>query len=233
MKKLFVVFCFYFCAQAFSAETVFLLIRHGETDWNIEGRAQGHTNNPLNEKGMIQAKNLAERIASSHSDITSIYSSDLDRAYTTAQETAKKLNLEVEKRESLREVNNGAAEGLTWDEEEALYGSALQELNECYPDRQERWNYTHIPNAETNHQLLDRIKNELILIEASHRGEKVAVFAHGEIIKVLIADILDREEIPLIPNCAVVQIVYSSDTQANLYTFIAVEQATTNQILSN
>ncbi|MES2344570.1 MAG: histidine phosphatase family protein [Chlamydiota bacterium] len=223
MKKLFVLLCVCFCAQLFSSETVFLLIRHGQTDWNIEDRAQGHTNNPLNERGMMQAKNLAERIASSHSDITSIYSSDLDRAYTTAQETAKKLNLEVEKRESLREINNGAAEGLTLDEEELLYGPALQELNKRYPHRQERWNYTHIPNAETNHQLLHRIKNELMLIEASHKGEKVAVFAHGEIIKVLIADILDTENIPPIPNCAVVQIVYSSDTQAHPFTFIAVE----------
>src|SRR5690606_21641226 len=64
------------------AMTLLLLARHGETDWNREGRWQGHANVPLNERGREQARELAQRLAGVAIDV--IYASDLARAHETA-----------------------------------------------------------------------------------------------------------------------------------------------------
>jgi broad specificity phosphatase PhoE len=197
------------------------LIRHGQTDWNIDHRAQGHTNNPLNEKGVAQAHALAEKMGSYYSDITAIYSSDLDRAYATAQITAEKLHLQVEKREALRERNNGAAEGLTLEEERVLYGSSEEELNQLYPDFRERRKYCSIPGAETYAELLQRGREELLAIAMKHPEEKVAVFAHGEILVTFITDILDIEKMHL-PNCSVAEVLYNSNREKP-FQFIAID----------
>src|ERR1044071_3382976 len=77
----------------FSEETILILIRHGQTDWNAENRVQGQANSPLNELGRLQAKELSEKLVFEHSDISAVYSSDLDRAYDTAKETADRFNL--------------------------------------------------------------------------------------------------------------------------------------------
>lgn len=215
------LFLFY-STICFSSETVLFLIRHGQTDWNIAHRAQGHTNNPLNEKGIAQAKALAEKIGSCHSDITALYSSDLDRAFLTAQITAEKLHLQVEKRPQLRERNNGSAEGLTEEEEQALYGASEELLDQLYPHSQERWHYTSIPGAETYVELLQRAKDELIEIAMKHPGEKIAIFAHGEVLGVFLADLLGEVKPVSMPNCSIVEVHYHSEETLHPFQFIPI-----------
>src|SRR3954452_24611267 len=94
--------------------TTLLLVRHGETDWNAEGRLQGHTDRPLNEYGRRQAKELAARLAGGHVD--AIYASDLSRARETAEIVGERLGLTVVIDPDLRETNWGTWEGLTGDE---------------------------------------------------------------------------------------------------------------------
>ena len=97
------------------------LIRHGSTSWNKEGRAQGHTNNPLDQEGFIQAERLAERLLAEKWDL--IYSSDLLRARQTAETIADKLGItEIHYDKGLREMSAGQIEGTTNEERIARWG---------------------------------------------------------------------------------------------------------------
>ena len=91
--------------------TTLLLVRHGETDWNAEGRLQGHTDTPLNDYGRRQAAALGEDLAGD--GIDAVYSSDLARARETAEIVAGRLGLPVVLEPGLREKNWGSWEGLT------------------------------------------------------------------------------------------------------------------------
>jgi broad specificity phosphatase PhoE len=85
--------------------TCLLLIRHGETDWNIEGRWQGQADVPLNQRGRQQAIDIARSLC--HSDIHAIYSSDLQRAWHTAQVLARLKKLPIQPDTRLREIHQG------------------------------------------------------------------------------------------------------------------------------
>lgn len=92
--------------------------RHGQTNWNIENRFQGHSNIPLNDVGRYQAKRSAEVLAGFHP--TKIISSDLERALHTGQALAELVNLKVITDIDLRETNGGKWEGRTGEENRAL-----------------------------------------------------------------------------------------------------------------
>lgn len=91
-----------------------VLWRHGQTDWNILNRFQGHSDIPLNAVGIYQAQHAARVLADMQP--TKIISSDLSRAHATAQELAKLVNLSVECDVDLRETNGGKWEGKTGKE---------------------------------------------------------------------------------------------------------------------
>jgi len=90
--------------------TTLLLVRHGETDWNADGRLQGHTDRPLSEFGRLQAQRLAEELEGEQ--LEAIYSSDLARARETAEIVSERLGLPVELNPDLREKDWGNWEGL-------------------------------------------------------------------------------------------------------------------------
>lgn len=91
--------------------TELLLVRHGETDWNADGRLQGHTDRPLSEFGRRQARQLAEELAGE--ELEAIYASDLARARETAEIVGDRLGLAVVLDSELREKDWGTWEGLT------------------------------------------------------------------------------------------------------------------------
>jgi broad specificity phosphatase PhoE len=213
MKFLFcfvIVFAFNFLG---AKEVSILLIRHGETQWNAEEKVQGHTDIPLNQKGIEQAKNTAEMLQREYPNITAIYSSDLSRAYRTAQIAAEKLHLPVVKRPSLREINAGASEGMRKDEKVQRYQKAWDELAKKYPDRKERWKHSVVPGEETIVELIERMKKEMTYIAQSTPDKSnVAVFTHGKIIQAFIADIEDKELGKVeMPNCGIIKITYNSE----------------------
>lgn len=86
-----------------------LFIRHGETDWNVQGRCQGHTDIPLNHVGKKQAENLYQQLKDDKID--AIYCSDLQRAVQTIEIAANELKLPIHKTEALRERDYGEWEG--------------------------------------------------------------------------------------------------------------------------
>ncbi|HPE84644.1 MAG TPA: histidine phosphatase family protein [Chlamydiales bacterium] len=193
-------------------KTTFLLVRHGQTDWNVAGRSQGWSDIPLNAEGLAQATRTAQMLHQQHPQIKAIYSSNLSRAFNTAGATAGLFNLEVTQREDLREINNGSGEGMLIADKIALYKAKWDELRALYPDRRERWNHVAIEGEETLNALASRVTAELKKIASDHKGQTVAIFSHSKAIRTLIADILDQDimEIPPLGN-ADVRIVHLAD----------------------
>lgn len=93
--------------------TTFYLIRHGETDWNVEGIWQGHTDIPLNDVGREQARRLAARLSGDGVRFDALYSSDLSRAWETAQVVGAAVNLTPRPLRALREIDLGVWSGKT------------------------------------------------------------------------------------------------------------------------
>jgi probable phosphoglycerate mutase len=92
--------------------TTFYLIRHGETDWNLQGRWQGHTDIALNAIGQAQAQRLAERLRDEGTHFDAIYSSDLLRAWETASAIGAALDIAPQPLLALREIDVGGWSGL-------------------------------------------------------------------------------------------------------------------------
>lgn len=103
-----------------------LLVRHGQTAWNLETRAQGHADVPLDEVGLAQAAAVAPLVASYAPD--RVWTSDLGRAATTAAMIAEASGVEVQADDRLREFDVGARSGLT-----------MGEFAEQYPQEYERF----------------------------------------------------------------------------------------------
>ena len=159
-------------------KTSVLIIRHGETDWNVQGRWQGQSDIPLNENGIEQAHQLAARLK--EWPITALYSSDLKRAAGTAEIIAGSLNLTPTYNRAWRERNGGEFEGLTAKE---LQGHAEFETRRS----DKHW---APPNGESNVQVVARVTDAFDDLVAGHAGEMVAVVTHGGAIITLLSSIL-------------------------------------------
>jgi 2,3-bisphosphoglycerate-dependent phosphoglycerate mutase len=161
--------------------TRILLVRHGETDWNVTGRIQGHNDTPLNAAGRLQAQRAAQRLA--REPIRALYSSDLSRAFETATIIGASLGLTVVASPRLRERRYGAWEGLTAAEIQARY----PELFAIWRSRSTDF---APPQGETRNELLTRALAELQLIARRHPNDTVVVVTHGGLCYVLISHIL-------------------------------------------
>ncbi len=92
-----------------------ILVRHGETQGNIEGKAQGHFDAPLTDKGVLQTQALAQRLADT--EFSAVYSSDLQRAVHTAEAILNnRSDIQVQRRTELRELNYGTYENTPWSD---------------------------------------------------------------------------------------------------------------------
>ena len=162
--------------------TTLLLVRHGETDWNAEGRLQGHTDRPLNDYGRRQAAVLAEELAAR--EIAAIYASDLARARETAEIVAARFDLPVALDVDLREKNWGSWEGLT-------------------PSERDRVDYV----GESTEAHRERILRAVRRIGARHPGEHVIVVTHGGSLRRVQAAVLGMA-LPVAANCSVWECAY-------------------------
>jgi len=162
--------------------TTFLLIRHGETDWNKEGRMQGQSDIPLNELGLKQASLTAEKLRPA--GLSAVYSSDLRRAVQTAEVIGQVCGLPIHTDPRLREVNLGE-----WQ------GRLAKELNDQHDMRfATRWMYPSViapPGGETAHQVQARLMAALDDIAAVHPNAVIAIVTHGFSVAVLLAAFRD------------------------------------------
>jgi alpha-ribazole phosphatase len=146
------------------------LVRHGQTDWNVERRWQGHADVPLNEVGLAQAEKVAGELA--REGLQAIYCSDLQRARQTARMLAAHTDLPVILDARLREIHQGEWQGLLVSEIEARYGEAFQR-------RRNDPNNVAPPGGETVEQVRQRVVKAFEDIIARHPRERVAVVSHG------------------------------------------------------
>lgn len=146
------------------------IIRHGQTDWNIEHRIQGKTDIVLNTEGIKQVELITQKIA--NLKIDSIISSDLKRAYMTAQIINEKFNKTIKADKRLREFNFGALEGITRDQ-------ITQEIWEKFDENPKQF------NAETKKEVFNRIKSFIDDIKSKNLNKNVLVVTHGGPIRMI------------------------------------------------
>ena len=184
-------------------KTVYL-VRHGITDWNVQRKMQGHTNIPLNELGRSQA--MALRAFFQKNPIEKVFSSDLDRAFQTAQISSQFE--EILKLEGLREVNLGKIEGKTEAEVVGLYSQAEWDH---WVSLEPHANFA-FPGGETHQQSVFRFKAHLEDIFKTHEFKKAAVYTHGLMIRRLAHHLIpDRKEVLEIPNCGVFELHWAEE----------------------
>ncbi len=155
-------------------ETIIGLLRHGQTDWNIDFRLQGTTDIPLNETGVAQARSVAEHFLGTKWD--AVVSSPLSRARDTAALVSEIAGLPAVTVEPLLlERAFGIGEGLTYDE----WREKFRDLSV-------------IPGGESLVELADRCWRLLEALLEQYRGQRVLTVSHGALIRKLIELVSDN-----------------------------------------
>jgi len=164
-----------------------LLIRHGESQGNAEGRLQGHADFPLTALGREQARTLAERLVREGWVLTAIYTSDLHRAAETAEILGQALGAPVRVEERLREYDAGVLNGLVWDEIVRRYPELARGIQD---DR----SWTDFPQAEGNPAFVARLTAVVADLQAWHaEDDVVALVSHGGSLGMILAYLLGIE----------------------------------------
>ncbi len=154
-------------------------VRHGETDWNLQERIQGHTDIPLNATGISQAAHLGELLA----DIpfSAVFSSDLIRAQQTAELILKPRVLSVMASSALRERSAGALEGLNKDKFEERIRPFL--LSEKALNQETYIHSAWHPELETTHSVYTRVTDFLFPLATHYIGQSLLVVSHGGVLR--------------------------------------------------
>jgi probable phosphoglycerate mutase len=168
-------------------ESRIVLVRHGETEYNLEGRWQGSGSDvPLNATGRAQAARVAEDLAARFgSRVTTIYSSDLARALETAEILSAALHVPVVEDPALRELSHGVWEGRTQAEVEARWPSEYAAYL-ADPFRVGRG------GGDSYADLERRVWPALERLAARHRSERIVAVSHGGPIRLALSRILGR-----------------------------------------
>jgi broad specificity phosphatase PhoE len=167
--------------------TQVLLIRHGQSQGNAEGRFGGHTDTPLSPRGRKQANATARALSSEKFD--AIYSSDLPRAIETASPLAKRTGVQLETTDALRERSVGVMEGLTFEE-------AAEQHPDQYRALLHR-DFEHVLlGGESYRQMFDRASRKLDQAIAQHQDGRIAIFTHTGTICILILHLMGALDAP-------------------------------------
>lgn len=178
-----------------------ILIRHAETDWNLEGRWQGQADVPLNVSGLKQAERMAKTTA--RLGLTALYSSDLRRATQTAEAIARQTGLAIQFDPRLREIDQGEWEGMFVEDIQTRYADIFQRR------KADPWGVSP-PGGETALQVNKRVLAAIRDIIQQHPEGVIGIVSHGFSLAVTIAHYQGHpinEVWNLIPeNCQVIEI---------------------------
>ncbi|MBW2621509.1 MAG: histidine phosphatase family protein [Deltaproteobacteria bacterium] len=162
--------------------TRMVFVRHGQTEWNVEGRAQGHADSILTSLGRAQAAAVGKRLK--ELEFTRLYSSDLGRTQQTAGIIAGYTGHGIITDPRLREKNMGVFEGLTRPEIEENYSEELARYFKLDPDHV-------VTNGESDRQFFTRSTACFEELASSHSGETIVVVTHGGVLKNLFYYVID------------------------------------------
>lgn len=157
--------------------THFVVVRHGETRWNLEQRIQGQGDSPLTETGRAQAEAIARRLAAERA-FDALVSSDLGRALETSRPIAQATGREVRLDARLRERHFGIGEGLTYGEAGERFPGAFRGDGAIDPD------YA-IPGGESRRRFQERVARAFEALAAEHPGARLVVVTHGGVLATL------------------------------------------------
>lgn len=181
-----------------------VLVRHGATDWNLQGRCQGSSDRHLSEVGVRQAEQIAALLSAE--EIHAIYSSHLRRALQTAEYISRPHKLPVLIEKSVRELDHGELEGLTFNQ-----------IKENYAEFLSRWRSEPaeicVPGGERLADVTERAWNGLNQIVQRHaEAERILVVSHnfpilGVVCRITGTDLNDYRSFHLDP-CGVTRLAY-------------------------
>jgi probable phosphoglycerate mutase len=157
------------------------ILRHGETEWNTQGKHQGQLDSPLTPLGVAQAKAAAAYLQNDTYDL--IYTSDLRRARDTAELLNRQFNLKIVTEPRLRERNLGVIQGLTRTELQKYHPEVYQKY--CVPDPE----YI-VPGGESARQCYQRVAAWMTEMARNHSGQSILAVTHGIILSYIFKNVL-------------------------------------------
>lgn len=162
-------------------KTRLLIARHGETYWNKEKRLQGHLNSELTPHGNLQAEALSMSLLSESIDF--IVSSPLKRAYATAQQCSRHLNVELLINEQIKERNFGEWQSLLFEslKEERFFSEIFFQVTEHLP-----------PGGESGKACAQRMHSALLTLAQNNYQKTILVITHGDAIRCFL-DLLSED----------------------------------------
>jgi broad specificity phosphatase PhoE len=164
-----------------------VLVRHGQTMANIDGRWTGWSTTPLSELGRAQIQAVARRLAESLEHYVAIYTSPLPRASATAAEIGRALKLQPITVDGLREINFGDLDGVTLEEMEQRYP-------ELYASWQDKTDASFVwPGGEMRADFYQRVATTCRDIVSRHKDGIVVVVSHGGTLRSCLAHLLPSE----------------------------------------
>lgn len=179
--------------------TTLCLIRHGETAWNAERRLQGHTDIPLNAKGALQARQMAQALKDINLSFDVLYTSDLKRAADTANALVEIFGVEAKVDEVLRERHFGVLQGLSITEAPSMQPNIWQAhiARDLEHD---------LEGGESIQQFALRVQNALDKIQERHAGKTILIVSHGGTLdmmyRIASKQALSAERIASVPNAS-------------------------------
>jgi probable phosphoglycerate mutase len=187
-------------------KTEMILIRHGETIWNAEGRIQGQGDSPLTERGIAQARAVARRLR--EEAFTTLYGSHLGRVIETARHIADVTGHAITIDERLQERHYGIFEGLTYAEAQAQH----PDIFATYQQLRYTADYAH-PGAESLRQLTERGQVVFQALAERHAGERLVIVSHGALLGAMLRHFLgvpvDGKHGFRLPNGSLSEVVFA------------------------
>lgn len=196
--------------------TEIILIRHGESQSNIEKVYAGNMDVPLTEKGLLQAQVTADYLK--NKKIDAFYSSPLDRAYRTVKALADDRNMSVTKVENLHEIYGGRWQGLTYTR-----------IFEKFPKDYKLWldniGIARATGGESAQEVRERITAAIREIVQKHDGQTICIGLHAMALRMFISKVkkLDKNDVKNLPwphNSSITTVLYENgDFSLKEYSF--------------
>jgi len=160
----------------------FYIVRHGQTEWNLQRRMQGQKDSPLTPEALNLAKSLAKVLRTI--EFAEVFSSDLLRAKRTAEIIALEHKLIVKTNKLIREITFGQFEGVKIDEFEKLFKDVIEEREKM--TNKERFKTKMAKDIESDQEIVTRLLRFLKQTALAYLGKNVVIVAHGGIMRSLL-----------------------------------------------